>query len=41
VQEYVDNGVTTPVLSLISTGADAKQRAEQTLHMLRALAPNG
>jgi probable F420-dependent oxidoreductase len=39
VQAYVDNGVTTPVLSFIATSGDPKARAEQTLAMLRALAP--
>jgi probable F420-dependent oxidoreductase len=39
VQAYVDAGVTTPVLSFIATTPDPKQRAEQSLSMLRALAP--
>ena len=39
VQAYVDNGVTTPVLSFIATSGDPKQRAEQSLAMLRSLAP--
>jgi probable F420-dependent oxidoreductase len=40
IQAYVENGVTTPVLNFISTGATPEQRAEQTLGMLRALAPS-
>ena len=39
VQEYVDNGVTTPVINFMALGADAKARAEQSVAMLRALAP--
>ena len=39
VQEYVDNGVTTPVINFMALGADAKARAEQSVVMLRALAP--
>jgi probable F420-dependent oxidoreductase len=40
IQAYVDNGVTTPVINFISTGATPEQRAEQTMKMLRALAPS-
>ena len=40
VQEYVDNGVTTPVLNFMPTTGDPTERAEQSLAMLRALAPN-
>lgn len=39
VQEYVDNGVTTPVINFIPAAADPAGRAEQSLSMLRALAP--
>jgi alkanesulfonate monooxygenase SsuD/methylene tetrahydromethanopterin reductase-like flavin-dependent oxidoreductase (luciferase family) len=39
VQEYVDAGVTTPVINFMALGADAKSRAEQSVAMLRALAP--
>ena len=39
VQEYVDNGVTTPVINFMALGADAQARAEQSVAMLRALAP--
>jgi len=39
VQAYVDNGVTVPVLNFLPTTADPAQRAEQSLAMLRALAP--
>ena len=39
VQAYVDNGVTTPVLNFLPTTIDAKERAAQSLAMLRALAP--
>jgi probable F420-dependent oxidoreductase len=38
VQEYVDNGVTTPVMNFMALGADANARAEQSIKMLRALA---
>jgi probable F420-dependent oxidoreductase len=39
IQAYVDNGVTTPVLSFIAVAPDPAQRAEQSLAMMRALAP--
>lgn len=39
IQAYVDNGVTIPVLNFIATAPDPAQRAEQSLAMLRALAP--
>jgi hypothetical protein len=39
VQEYVDNGVTTHVMNFMALGADANARAEQSIKMLRALAP--
>ena len=39
VQEYVDNGVTVPVLNFIPIAPDPAARAEQSLNMLRALAP--
>jgi probable F420-dependent oxidoreductase len=39
VQEYVDNGVTVPVLNFIPIAPDPASRAEQSLNMLRALAP--
>jgi probable F420-dependent oxidoreductase len=39
VQDYVDNGVTTPVINFIPAAADPAGRAEQSLSMLRALAP--
>jgi probable F420-dependent oxidoreductase len=39
VQAYVDNGVTVPVLNFLPTTADPSQRGEQSLAMLRALAP--
>jgi alkanesulfonate monooxygenase SsuD/methylene tetrahydromethanopterin reductase-like flavin-dependent oxidoreductase (luciferase family) len=40
IQAYVDHGVTTPVLSFIAVAPDAEQRAEQSLAMMRALAPS-
>jgi len=39
VQAYVDNGVTTPVMNFMPLGIDPQTRAEQSLAMLRALAP--
>jgi hypothetical protein len=39
VQEYVDNGVTVPVLNFIPVAGDAAGRAKHSLEMLRALAP--
>jgi probable F420-dependent oxidoreductase len=39
IQDYVDNGVTVPVLNFIPVAMDAAGRAEQSLNMLRALAP--
>ena len=39
IQAYVDGGVTVPVLNFIPVGAEPAQRAEQSLAMLRALAP--
>ncbi|HEY8172534.1 MAG TPA: LLM class F420-dependent oxidoreductase [Dehalococcoidia bacterium] len=39
VQAYVDNGVTVPVLNFLPTTADPAQRAEQSMSMLRAMAP--
>jgi alkanesulfonate monooxygenase SsuD/methylene tetrahydromethanopterin reductase-like flavin-dependent oxidoreductase (luciferase family) len=39
VQEYVDNGVTVPVLNFIPVAPDAAGRAAQSVGMLRALAP--
>ena len=39
VQEYVDNGVTVPVLNFIPVAPDAAGRAKHSLEMLRALAP--
>jgi alkanesulfonate monooxygenase SsuD/methylene tetrahydromethanopterin reductase-like flavin-dependent oxidoreductase (luciferase family) len=41
VQEYVDNGVTTPIVNFMPTTADPAQRAAQSVEMLRALAPKG
>jgi len=40
IQEYVDNGVTVPVLNFIPVAPDAAGRAKQSLDMLRALAPS-
>ena len=40
VQDYVDNGVTVPVLNFIPIAPDPAARAEQSLNMLRALAPS-
>lgn len=39
IQAYVDNGVTTPVLNFMPTTGDPNARAEQSLGMMRALAP--
>jgi probable F420-dependent oxidoreductase len=39
IQAYVDNGVTVPVLNFIPTAMDPAGRAQQSLEMLRALAP--
>lgn len=39
IQAYVDGGVTVPVLNFIPVAGDPQQRAEQSLNMLRALAP--
>ena len=39
IQAYIDNGVTVPTLNFIATAPDPAQRAEQTLAMMRALAP--
>jgi probable F420-dependent oxidoreductase len=39
IQAYVDNGVTVPVLNFVPTAGDPAQRAEQSLDMLRQLAP--
>lgn len=39
IQAYVDNGVTTPVLSFIAVAPDPAARAQQSLDMMRALAP--
>lgn len=39
IQAYVNGGVTVPVLNFIPVGADPRQRAEQSIDMLRALAP--
>jgi probable F420-dependent oxidoreductase len=39
VQAYVDAGVTVPVLNFMPTTADPAARAEQSIEMLRALAP--
>jgi probable F420-dependent oxidoreductase len=39
IQAYVDNGVTVPVLNFITTSPDPKQSAEQSIAMMRALAP--
>jgi len=39
VQAYVDAGVTVPVLNFMPTALDAEGRAQQSLEMLRALAP--
>ena len=40
IQAYVDHGVTVPVLNFIPVAPDPAGRAEQSLNMLRALAPN-
>ena len=40
IQAYVDNGVTTPILNFMPTTADPTERAQQSVDMLRALAPN-
>jgi probable F420-dependent oxidoreductase len=39
IQEYVDNGVTVPVLNFIPVAPTLEARAEQSLNMLRQLAP--
>jgi probable F420-dependent oxidoreductase len=39
VQEYVDNGVTVPVLNFLPVSADPAERTAQSLEWLRALAP--
>lgn len=39
IQAYVDGGVTVPVLNFIPVAAEPQQRAEQSLAMLRSLAP--
>lgn len=39
IQEYVDNGVTVPVLNFIPVAPTLEARAEQSLNMLRELAP--
>ncbi len=39
IQAYVDGGVTVPVLNFIPVAGDPQQRAEQSVNMLRALAP--
>jgi probable F420-dependent oxidoreductase len=39
IQAYVDAGVTVPVLNFVPVAAEPRQRAEQSLDMLRALAP--
>jgi len=39
VQEYVDNGVTVPVVNVIPTSPDPQERARQSVDVLRALAP--
>lgn len=39
VQAYVDAGVTVPVVNFLPASADAAERTEHTLSMLRALAP--
>jgi alkanesulfonate monooxygenase SsuD/methylene tetrahydromethanopterin reductase-like flavin-dependent oxidoreductase (luciferase family) len=39
VQEYVDAGVTIPVINVITTSPDLNERARQSVEMLRALAP--
>jgi probable F420-dependent oxidoreductase len=41
VQAYVDAGVTVPVLNFIPVAMEPSRRAEQSLGMLRALAPGG
>jgi alkanesulfonate monooxygenase SsuD/methylene tetrahydromethanopterin reductase-like flavin-dependent oxidoreductase (luciferase family) len=41
IQAYVDNGVTVPVLNFLPASPDPKQSAEQSISMLRALAPRG
>ena len=39
IQAYIDNGVTIPVLNFIATAREPAERAQQTLEMMRALAP--
>jgi probable F420-dependent oxidoreductase len=39
IQAYVDAGVTVPVLNFMPTAPDAAGRAQQSIEMLRALAP--
>lgn len=39
VQDYVDNGVTVPVINFLPATPDPAARAEQSVAMLRALAP--
>ena len=39
VQDYVDAGVTIPVINVITTSPDPNERARQSVEMLRALAP--
>ena len=39
IQQYVDNGVTVPVLNFLPSTGDPKQSAEQSIAMMRALAP--
>lgn len=40
VQAYVDNGVTVPVINFLPAAIEPQARAEQTLEMMRALAPS-
>ena len=40
IQAYVDAGVTVPVLNFMPTTTDPAARAEQSIEMLRALAPD-
>jgi probable F420-dependent oxidoreductase len=39
IQAYVDAGVTVPVVNVVPVAIEPQQRAEQSLSMLRALAP--
>lgn len=39
IQEYVDNGVTLPLLNFLPAAAEPQARAEMSVAMLRALAP--